>query len=114
MHEIAVNLINTFTQVCPTFLSVPHPVPYPHMTVEPKSELKGMPRGPTVAIITLKIWSRYAGLREILLLKKEAESKMEAYPLGSIKLMDSILSLGEDKITHVHTFRLKVRSLSHE
>ena len=114
MHKFALDLMTTLTPVCPTFLAVPLDVPYPHITVEPQSCLTGVPKGPTVAIMCVKILSRYRGLREILLLKRDVDHILATYLLGSIKIQESVLSLLDDKVTHVHTFRLRVKGASHE
>jgi hypothetical protein len=113
MGELLMTLSTTLGQVCPTFLQVPSHTAYPYITLEPEQSLQGLPWGPRMVIISVKIWSRYAGTQEILKLAREAEAYLQGYhpQAGSLKILESTLTLLKDGQTRVHTFRIKVRLL---
>ncbi|MBI2707868.1 MAG: hypothetical protein HYX35_06135 [Proteobacteria bacterium] len=113
MRELFLDLTKTLEQVCPVFQHVPPESPYPYMTLEPLHSLQGLPWGPTLVTFTLKIWSQYAGTKEILKLAKTVEEMLHTYQVGSLKVMKSGLSLLRDRETRVHTFSIKAR-IPHE
>jgi hypothetical protein len=114
MRELVLDLTKILGTVCPTFHHVPQEVPYPHITLEPINSLYGLPWGPTIVTVTVKIWSRYAGTQEVLKLAKRVENIIYSYQKGSIKLMESALFHLKEEAIRVHTFRLKVKVATHE
>jgi len=113
MRELFLDLTKLLGQVCPVFQHVPSEALYPYMTLEPLNSLQGLPWGPTFVTFTVKIWSRYAGTKEILKLAKVVESLLYTYQKGSLKVMKSGLSLLKDGDIRVHTFSVKAR-IPHE
>ncbi len=113
MREFLTNLMTTLHQVCPTFLQVKPHTAYPYITIEPQQMLQGLPGGPCIVTLAIKISSRYAGTREILKLAKRIESLLHGYSPASIKvslkILKSSLVLLADEQTRVHTFLLKAR-----
>lgn len=109
MGEFFFDLIKALRQICPAFLHLPPDVAYPHITVEPTNSLTGLPWGPTVLNFSVKIWSHYAGTKEILKMAKNVEAALNTYQKGSLKVMKSALSLLEDGKTRVHTFQVKAK-----
>lgn len=113
MRKLLIDLRRALNEFCPTFLHVPFDVAYPHMTLEPRQNLKGLPWGPHILLLNLKIWSRYQGTREILKIAKKIEKALYAHipkSLGiSLKVTESSLSLLKDGQTRSHTFGLKIR-----
>lgn len=100
-------------QFCQTFTQVPPYTPYPYITLEAEQVLQGLPWGPSVVIVVLKIWSRYPGTQEILKMAKKVEEflndhLLSAFPI-SLKILESALVSLKDGQTRVHHFRLKVR-----
>ncbi len=113
MREFLIMLRKSLSEVCPTFLQIPSQTPYPYITISPGRSLQGLPWGPRVLLLTIKIWSQYTGTQEILRLTKELENLIQEYNFrpfeGSLKIVESGLILLKDKQTRVHTFLLKVR-----
>jgi hypothetical protein len=109
MREFFTDLIHVLSPLCPTFLQLPPEVPYPHMTVEEITSLCGIPAGPTLLSFSLKIWSQYAGTKEILKTLHEVENLIITYQKGRMKIMKSFLTLLSDGKTRVHTLHLKAR-----
>lgn len=109
MRELFLDLTKILAPVCPVFHHVPPEAPYPYMTLEPLSSLQGLPWGPTLVTFTLKIWSRYAGTKEILKLAKTVDALLHTYQKGSLKVMESSLALLKEGETRVHTFSIKAR-----
>ena len=113
MREFLVKLKEALNEVAPSFLQVPSQTPYPYITIEPEQSLQGLPWGPLLLMITLKIWSQYTGTKEILKLAKDLENLLQNYIFrpfeGSLKIRESGLVLLKDGQTRVHTFRLKIR-----
>lgn len=113
MRELLNHLRTHLNQICPSYLQTLSHVSYPHITLEPGQILQGLPWGPRIVLIDIKIWSRYAGVKEILSLAKGVDTLLSNYvPLTfdvSIKTLDSTLTLLPDEQTRVHTFRLKAR-----
>lgn len=113
MGEFLNHLREGLQQICPSFLHVPPQTPYPYITLEAEQILKGLPWGPSMVMVRIKIWSRYAGTQEILKLAKAVESFLQTYhPLTfhiSLKLVESGLILLSDGQTRIHEFRLKTR-----
>lgn len=113
MRELLNHIRANLNHICPSFIQVPPHVPYPHITLEPGQILQGLPWGPRIVLINIKIWSRYAGTREILKLAKGVDTLLTGYTPPtfdiSIKVLDSIVTLSADEQTRVHTFRLKAR-----
>lgn len=109
MREFLLELRSALLPMSPTFLHVPQDVPYPHITLEPLSSLRGIPWGPLVLTFRLKIWSQYEGTREILEMIKNVEAFLGSYPKGSLKVLKSALTLLTDKKTRVHVFSVKAR-----
>lgn len=113
MNELLWDLTQSLARICPAFLQVPPQTPYPYITVEPETVLQGMPWGPTMVTLTVKIWSCYAGTSEILGLVKGVDGVLQAYVSEtlevSLKVMESTLNFLNDCQTRVHTFRLKAR-----
>jgi hypothetical protein len=112
MGEFLKKLTTGLTQICPTFTQTPLHTPYPFITLEAEQKLQGLPWGPFMVILTVKIWSRYAGTQEILKLAKEVEDFLYVHSFEtSLKILESTLVLLNDGQTRVHTFRLKARVL---
>ena len=113
MGEFLKNLAGELNQLCPTFTQVPQHTPYPYITLEGEQILQGVPWGPSMMILSLKIWSRYAGTQEILKIAKNVEEFLNAYcPPAlqvSLKILESSLLLLKDGQTRIHCFRLKAR-----
>lgn len=113
MRDILTDLRSTLNEVCPTFLYVPSEPPYPYISIEPGQSLQGLPWGPHILIINIKIWSRYKGTREIVRIVKSIDHLLQRYTLKavkvSLKVTESSLMLLKDEQTRLHTFRLKVR-----
>jgi hypothetical protein len=104
------NLTNGLETICPTFTHVPPQTPYPYITVEAEQVLQGLPWGPCMAMMTVKIWSRYMGLHEILTLVKDVEAFLQTQR-GGLKILESKLVLLNDGQTRLHSLRLKARIL---
>jgi len=109
MRDFFLDLTKVLSQVCPVFLHVPPEATYPYMTLEPINSLQGIPKGPTLITFTLKIWSQYAGTKEILRMAKRVEPLLHAYQKGSLKIMKSGIALLKEGNTRVHTFNIKAR-----
>ncbi|OJW50569.1 MAG: hypothetical protein BGO67_05705 [Alphaproteobacteria bacterium 41-28] len=113
MREFLIDLRTTLAEVCPTFLQVPHKTPYPYITIEPGHYLQGFPWGPLIATLTIKIWSDYAGTKEILSLGRAVEKRLRTYAPTtfevSLKVEKSSLMLQADEKIRVHTLRLRAR-----
>jgi hypothetical protein len=109
MRDLLIDLRQELSSLCPTFLQVPPNTPTPYITIEPGQSLQGLPWGPRIAILTIKVWSRYYGTKEILMLAKGIEGLLQAYRPVSLKISESALILQKDEQTRVHRFRLKAR-----
>lgn len=113
MGDFLKELSYSLSRVCPTFLQVPLHTPYPYITLEPEQHLQGYPRGTSIVILSLKIWSRYSGVQEILRLAKNVEELLHGYipkPIkASLKIGESALVLFKDGQTRLHTFKIKAR-----
>jgi len=111
MHKLLLDLKETLESICPTYIHLLPKTPYPYITIEPDVVLRGLPWGPCISIIFVKIWSRYLGTIEILNLAKEVEAILQNYRLNSLTIQQSSLQLSRDEQTRVHTFKLKVRHM---
>ncbi|MBY0501455.1 MAG: DUF3168 domain-containing protein [Alphaproteobacteria bacterium] len=113
MNELLWDLTQSLAHICPAFLQLPPQTPYPYIMIEPEMVLQGVPWGPTMVTLTVKIWSRYAGTSEILRLVKGVDLALQSYVSEtlevSLKIIESTLSFLNDCQTRVHTFRLKAR-----
>jgi hypothetical protein len=110
MGEFLNYLTTGLTHICPAFTQVPPQTVYPYITLEVEQKLQGLPWGPFMVIVSVKIWSRYAGTQEILKLAKAVEEFLSTQTFkGSLKLLESTLVLLNDSQTRVHSFRLKAR-----
>lgn len=113
MREFLIDFAALLGQVSPAFLQVPPKTAYPYITLEPAQSLHGLPGGPTILTLSVKIWSRYAGTQEILKLARGVEVLLQGYAPKhikvSLKILESALMLLNDGQTRVHTFRLKAR-----
>jgi len=113
MRELLADLATTLGQVGPAFLQVPPNTAYPYISLEPNQRLQGLPGGPLVLTLSIKIWSRYAGTQEVLKLAKGVEDILQAYAPQTVKvclkILESTLMLLTDGQTRVYTFRLKAR-----
>lgn len=113
MREFLKDLATTLGQVAPSFLHLPPKTNYPYITIELEQNLQGLPWGPRIVILTIKIWSRYAGTQEILKLAKGVENLLEGYTPQdfkvSLKILEGTLKLLTDGQTRVYTCRLKAR-----
>lgn len=113
MGRFLKNLAESLDQFCPTFTQVPPQTPYPYITIEAEQMLQGVPWGPSMVILSVKIWSRYAGTQEILKLAKNVEDFLNTYHSPSLqvslRILESTLVLLKDGQTRIHCFRLKVR-----
>lgn len=111
MGQLLKTLAGELNQFCPTFTQVPQHTPYPYITLEAEQVLQGVPWGPSMMILSLKIWSRYAGTHEILRLAKNVEAFLNSsqFPQASLKILESSLLLLKDGQTRLHCFRLKAR-----
>ena len=110
MGELLKKLTTELGRICPTFTQVPLQTAYPYISLEPEQNLQGLPWGPSMVILNVKIWSRYAGTQEILRFAKEVEEFLyeQSFEI-SLKILESTLVLLEDGQTRVHCFRLKAR-----
>lgn len=110
MGEFLNTLRTGLSEICPTYTHVPPGTPYPYITIEAEQTLQGLPWGPLMAIVTVKIWSRYTGMKEILKLAKDVEDYLyEQSFTTSLKILESTLTLLDDGQTRVHGFRMKAR-----
>lgn len=110
MGEFLKNMTLGLSHICPTFTQVPFQTVYPYITVEVEQNLQGLPWGPSMVILSVKIWSRYAGTQEILKFAKEVEGFLyEQSFKTSLKILESTLVLLDDGQTRLHCFRLKAR-----
>lgn len=114
MRNFILDLSKSLTPLCPTFLHVPPETPYPHISIEPLQSLMGVPWGPTIVTLAIKIWSQYAGTKEILSLAKSVENVLQHYGKANIKVSESGLALSNDGTTRVHTIRIKAKVNIHE
>jgi len=114
MRDFLLDLTKALTEICPAFLHLPPETPYPYITIEPVSSLQGLPWGPTIITLTIKIWSRYTGTHEILKLARSVEKTVNTYKKSSLKIIKSALTLRADKKTRVHTIHLQARVTSDE
>lgn len=108
MDEFLKKLTTELNQICPAFLQVPFQTPYPYITVEADTLLQGLPWGPSMAIVSVKIWSRYTGIQEVLKFAKAIEELLSLSE-WALKILESTLVMLNDGQTRVHTFRLKTR-----
>ena len=113
MGEFLIKLETELTQFCPTFTQVPQQTSYPYISIEMDQLLQGMPWGPSIVVLNVKIWSRYCGTFEIFRLAKQVEGFFQHYtePHASLKIIESTLTLLKDGQTRQHCFRLKARIL---
>lgn len=113
MRDFLIDLATALGQIGPTFLQVPPKTTYPYITIEPEQSLQGLPSGPIILTMAVKIWSRYAGTQEILTLAKGVEDLLQGYAPRffkvSLKVLGSTLILLDDGQTRVYTCRLKAR-----
>ena len=110
MGEFLKKLTTGLEHICPTFTQVPPQTAYPYISLEPEQNLQGLPWGPSMVILSVKIWSRYAGTQEVLKFAKEVEGFLDEQSfVGCLKILESTLVLLEDGQTRVHCFRLKAR-----
>jgi len=110
MGEFLKKLTIELGLLCPTYTQVLPKTPYPYISLEAEQNLQGIPWGPSMAIISIKIWSRYEGTQEILKLGKAVEDFLYllSFDVG-LKILESTLVLLKDGQTRLHSFRLKVR-----
>lgn len=113
MRKFISDLRKSLSQVCPAFLHVPPQTPTPYVTLEVEQSLQGLPWGPRVVKLNVKVWSQYKGTQEVLKLAKSVEEHLHTYSssaLGiSLKLLESTLVFLPDTQTRVHTFRVHAR-----
>lgn len=110
MGEFLNTLRAGLTEICPAYTHVPSGVPYPYITLEAEHTLQGLPWGPLMAVVMVKIWSRYEGMKEILKLADDVEGYLYKQSFTtSLKILESSLVLLNDGQTRVHTLRLKAR-----
>ncbi|EKE10377.1 MAG: hypothetical protein ACD_16C00043G0004 [uncultured bacterium] len=107
MRKLLNELRNDLSLICPTHIQRPEEVFFPHITLVPEQSLYGVPWGPRIACISIKLWSRYAGTLEILRLGYEVEQRLYAFSPFSLKLMESSLHLLKDERTRLYKLRLK-------
>ena len=107
MRKLLKELQESLSLVCPTYIQHPEVLDFPHITLVPEQSLCGVPWGPRVAYVSVKLWSRYTGTLEILRLGKEVESTLIHFLPYSLKLTESTLLLLKDKRTRLYKFRLK-------
>ncbi|HUX80523.1 MAG TPA: hypothetical protein VMW10_12390 [Alphaproteobacteria bacterium] len=113
MREFLIDLKANLEEICPTFLQVPPKTPYPYITLEPGHYMQGFPWGPLIVTLTIKIWSDYAGTKEILSLGRAVEKHLKRYTSTafevSLKIDKSSLLHMVDEQIRVHTIGLKAR-----
>jgi hypothetical protein len=109
MRKFLGDLIASLDPYCPTFLTLPPDVPYPHITLEGIRSLSALPLGPTALTFELKIWSRYAGPKEILIILKQIESLFHTHKKGQFKIIKSFLAILPHEEKRVHTLHVKAR-----
>src|SRR4030095_2221995 len=100
MRDLLKDLSHNLQDICPVFLQLPlaeKDISYPYITIEPENFLQGLPWGPSIMTLFVKIWSRYTGTKEILILTKKVEKKLHSYTSAtlnvSIKILTSALLL---------------------
>ncbi len=110
MGELLKKLTAGLAHICPTFTQTPPQTPYPYITLQADNVLQGLPWGPSMVTLSVKIWSRYRGTQEILKFAKEVEEFLyeESFEIR-LKILESTLVLLNDGVTRVHSFRLKAR-----
>lgn len=111
MREFLRHLSSLLSAIIPTYVHVPQKSPYPYITLEPELILSGLPWGPRIATFSIKIWSRYTGIIEILRLAKDVETVISNYENHSLIIRESRLELLKDGQTRLHTFKIKTRLL---
>lgn len=110
MGELLKKLLTGLSHICPAFMQVPSQTAYPYITLEADNILQGLPWGPSMVMLNIKIWSRYAGTQEILKFAREVEGFLYEQSFDvSLKILESTLVLLNDGQTRVHCFRLKAR-----
>lgn len=109
MREFLLSLKQSLEEVCPTYVHVPPRAHYPYITLEPEIFLQGVPWGPLIVRLQVKIWSHYLGTQEVLQFAHQVEEALESYPSASLKILKSVLVLLKDGKTRLHTFDVKAR-----
>jgi hypothetical protein len=109
MGKFLYDLSESLTPVCQTFIHVPEKTSYPYITLEPEHTLTGIPWGPKMVVLSIKIWSRHIGTMEILKLARSVEEQIQTFPKASLKIRESHLQVLKDGQTRVHTFKVKAR-----
>ena len=113
MRKFLSDLRTNLNQICPTFLHVPPQTVYPYVTIEVEQSLQGLPWGPRVVKLSVKVWSQYKGTQEILKLAKGIENHLQKYSSSvlsvSLKVLESTLVFLPEGQTRVHTFRVLAR-----
>lgn len=113
MRKFISDLRKSLNQVCPAFIHVPPQTATPYITLEVEQSLQGLPWGPRIVKLNIKIWSQYKGTQEVLKLAKSIENHLHTYSssaLGvSLKLLESTLAFLPNTQTRVHTFCLCAR-----
>lgn len=107
MRKLLKDLKDELGSICPTYIQRPEEISFPHITLVPEQTLCGVPWGPRIACLSIKLWSRYAGTLEILQLGKEVEQRIYNFSSFSLKLTESSLLLLKDERTRLYKFRLK-------
>lgn len=113
MRKVLNDMRKLLNEICPTFVQVPPDVPYPYITLEPEHSLIGLPKGPSILILNIRLWSQYKGTMEILKLTRKVEKMLLLRVPQSLKvalkILESSLLLQKDKETRTHTFSIKLR-----
>lgn len=112
MRKLLWTLTRSLSHICPAFLHVPMNIPYPYITLEPEQTLKGVPWGPSILCLSVKVWSRYTGTQEVLSLANNVdeffrEFNPESFDLN-LNIKESKLILLSDGQTRLYNLRLKL------
>lgn len=113
MRKLLNDIRKMLNELCPTFVQTPDDVPYPYITLEPEQNLTGIPWGPSILVMKIRLWSQYKGTMEILKLTRKVEKmlllKVPKSLKIALKILESSLVLQKDKETRTHTFFIKLR-----
>lgn len=113
MRKLINNIRKSLDELCPTFVQVPEDIPYPYITLEPENNLMGLPSGPSILVMKIRLWSQYKGTMEILKLTRKVEKmllmKIPQSLKIALKIVESSLTLQKDKLTRTHTFSIRLR-----
>ncbi len=113
MRNLLNKLRESLNALYPTYTQVPEDPHYPHIEIQIRQFLKGLPWGPHIMMVNLILLSRYKGTREILRMIKKVETALHLdipkLLKSSLKIKESSMILSNDGETRIHTFGVKIR-----